>query len=349
VLFRLTNEVRGYLLQYRDSIRIDAGGVHRLVVVLRQEPGEGSAAGNVFLDVTAEFEPPRRAATALRDLAQHLVPVDSNPAADLASEIQGRQLPESGRGLRFDELPGSLREFSRKISLELVETAVDVLGLIRWRRAMMGPIQALWHRGMEWSDDSEHWHRFPVDVKWEASALSLPRSTSQEAEELETMMASGIREPLAQAVFREAQRAAAQREYPSALVMGIAALEIGVKQLIGSLIPAAAWLAENAPSPPIVAILRDYLPTLPAHGSIGGQVIPPPEAVLEVLKKAVTARNATVHAGQGKLHPDFIALVQEAIADVLWMCDYFSGNKWAFQHLSERTQASLLAAGAPGT
>jgi hypothetical protein len=57
------------------------------------------------------------------------------------------------------------------------------------------------------------------------------------------MAASGIREPLAHSLFREAQRASGQREYASALAMAIAALEIGVKQLIGTLVPGAEWLA----------------------------------------------------------------------------------------------------------
>jgi hypothetical protein len=59
----------------------------------------------------------------------------------------------------------------------------------------------------------------------------------KEITDLEAMAASGIREPLAHSLFREAQRASGQREYASSLVMAIAALEIGVKQLIGTLVP----------------------------------------------------------------------------------------------------------------
>jgi hypothetical protein len=135
-------------------------------------------------------------------------------------------------------------------------------------------------------------------------------------------------------------------------VMGIAALEVGVKRLIGVLVPGAAWLAENVPSPPVVQILSDYLPTIPAHESVGGYVISPPTEILSVLKNAVFASNATVHRGQGELRQSFIAEVLGAIADVLWMCDYFTGQKWALPNLSDRMRAALPmleAADSPGT
>jgi hypothetical protein len=87
---------------------------------------------------------------------------------------------------------------------------------------------------------------------------------------------------------------------------------------IGALIPATAWLVENLPSPPIVSILRDYLPSIPAHESIGGPVFAPPNAGLEVPRNATTTSNATVHVGRNERRADFIEQVLSAIADVLW-------------------------------
>lgn len=62
---------------------------------------------------------------------------------------------------------------------------------------------------------------------------------------------------------------------------------------------------------------------------------------LRVLRNAVSARNATVHRGQGELRQDFIAEALGAVADVLWMCDYFTGQKWALQNMSEQTRSAL--------
>ena len=345
MLFRLTRAVRGYQLQYRDSLSVNVGGPPAFVVVLRHEPGEGQAYGEVILEVTGDFAPPRRSAEALRELADGLLPADSRPDEDLASEIKDRRLPESGRGLRFSELPNPLRDFIRDVTGQLTSTAHEVFELIRWRRAMPGPVQSLWLRrleGIEWCDDAGNWRRLPPDVQFQAGpAYVLPLSTPEEVASLQAMAASGIREPLAHALLREAQRASGQQEYASALVMAIAALEIGVKRLIGTLIPAAEWLVLYSPSPPIVSILRDYLPTIPAGESIGGFVVSPPTEILKTLNDAVTARNATVHRGQGELRQDFIAEVLDAVADVLWMCDYFTGQRWAYQNLSAQMQSVL--------
>lgn len=237
MLFRLTRAVRGYQLQYQDSISIDVGGPRAFVVILRHEPGEGHAYGEVILEVTGDFVPPRRSAEALRELAQGLVPVDSRPEEDLASEIKDRRLPASGRGLRFSELPNPLHDFIRDVTGQLASTAREVFELIRWRRAMPGPVQSLWLRrieGIEWCDDAGNWRRLPADVQFQAGpARILPLSTPEEVADLQAMAASGIREPLAHALLREARRASGEGEYASGLVMAIAALEIGVKGLRG--------------------------------------------------------------------------------------------------------------------
>jgi hypothetical protein len=353
MLFRLTYAVRGYQLQYQDSIRVEVAGPHAFVVVLRHEPGEGSASDEVLLEVTGDFDPPRKSAEALRYLEQGLLPDDSRPEDDLASEIADRRLPTSGRSLRFSELPNRLRDYSRDVTRELTATATAIFGLIRWRRAMAGPVEALWARGiegLEWRDDSGNWQRLPPDFQLSAGApYILPCSAPDEIADLEALAASGIREPLGHTLLREAQRAAIQREYASALVMGIAALEIGVKELIGTLIPDAEWLVLHAPSPPMFEILRDYLPTIPAHESIGGHVASIPAEILDNVRNGINRRNQTVHTGQGELEQDFIAKVLDAVSDILWMCDYFIGQKWALQNLSDEMQAAIPVLEAVGS
>jgi hypothetical protein len=345
MFFRLTRAVRGYQLGYRENIRIEVGGPRAYIVVLRHEPGEGSAPGHAFLEVTGDFTPPRKPAEAFRDLTQGLLPADSSPGDDLASMIEERRLPTSGRGLIFSELPNSLRVFIREVTHGLATTAASIFELIRWRKAMEGPVDALSMRrieGIEWCDDAGDWRQLPADVTFRAGrARVLVTSPAEEVASLEAMAVSGIREPVAHAVLRQAQRAAGGREYASALVMAIAALEICVKQLISALIPEAEWLALHAPTPPVVDILREYLPTIPADESIGGNVASPPAEILETLKKAISVRNVNVHRGQRELSPDFIARVLDAVTDVLWMCDYFTGQKWAFRNMSEQMQNAL--------
>jgi hypothetical protein len=188
----------------------------------------------------------------------------------------------------------------------------------------------------------------PPEMQWHAEILPQDRFSPEEIADLEAMATSGTREPVAHPLLREAQRAEAQREYASALVMAIAALEIGVKQLIGTLVPAAEWLTLHAPSPPVFEILRDYLPTVPAHESVSGNVAALPAEILEDVRNGVNRRNESVHRGQGELRQDFVSRVLGAVEDVLWMCDYFTGHKWALQNLSDRMRAALPASEAVG-
>jgi len=57
----------------------------------------------------------------------------------------------------------------------------------------------------------------------------------------------------------------------------MAALEIGTKHLIAELAPDARWLALQMPTPPVVSILTDFLPTLPARLLANGKAITPPK------------------------------------------------------------------------
>ena len=84
-------------------------------------------------------------------------------------------------------------------------------------------------------------------------------------EEIVRMVESGDQEPVAHQLLREAWELRSSNPR-SALAIGIAAAEIGVKDLIASLVPNAQWLVMEMPSPPVVKILREYLPMLPVRG-----------------------------------------------------------------------------------
>lgn len=127
----------------------------------------------------------------------------------------------------------------------------------------------------------------------------------------------------------------------SALAIGISALEAGLKELISDLVPGAEWLARNAPTPPVVNILREYLPLLPARAKISGQVLSPPEAVIKAIVSGVQRRNRLVHGALPEVELGEVKKLLTAVRDVLWLCDYYRGLEWALDHLSPETRAAL--------
>lgn len=93
--------------------------------------------------------------------------------------------------------------------------------------------------------------------------------------------------------------------------------------------------------PPIVKMLEEYLPRLPARQSFDGHVLPPPPPIIKQLKKAITSRNGLTHAGAESLKGDSLKEALNAIEDVLWLLDYYAGGEWALHHMRKETRVAL--------
>ena len=157
------------------------------------------------------------------------------------------------------------------------------------------------------------------------SEVAAPPS-STEIGEIVCKVEDGAKEPLGRQLFREAwsQRLANPR---SALVIGVAAAEVGLKALIGTLIPAASWLAEEIQTPPLRKMLRDFLPSLPIRAKRSdGATISLPRELIRQVDKAAEHRNKVVHRGAPPPGRQELINMLEAISDLLWMCDVYSGS-----------------------
>jgi len=151
----------------------------------------------------------------------------------------------------------------------------------------------------------------------------------------------GQDEPIYHVLFREAweQRSSSPG---SALVIGMSALEVGVKSLIATLVPDARWLAMHLPAPPLIQILVDYVPTLPAQHAFSGKVKPPPPAVLDAIRKGVTLRNDLAHRGERPPDFDTLESILLAIKDCLWLFDYYGGYAWAAEFISRESLEAMM-------
>lgn len=156
---------------------------------------------------------------------------------------------------------------------------------------------------------------------------------------IDALLHQKLREPLGQELFREAW----EQKYinpRSSLAIGISALEAGIKELVADLIPHAAWLARNAPTPPVYDILNDYLPKLPVKETVNGQVSVPPE-LLETVRKWVGRRNRMVHGNPENVEPKDLKELLLVVRDILWLLDYYRGSKWTIDYLRPQTRAAL--------
>ena len=147
------------------------------------------------------------------------------------------------------------------------------------------------------------------------------------------LASAGMEEPLGRQLFREAWSQKDSRPR-SALVIGIAAAEVGFKKLVGTLVPGAQWLVDEVQTPSLSKMLSKFLPTLPVKARLVGKSIRPPRALLSQLEKAVERRNKLVHGGEPPPTWDELDEMLRAVNDFLWICDVYQGHVWAVKNIS---------------
>ncbi len=347
LLFKLEYTVRELWISPEVVQTFDFGGPHRVEVVLRapssEEQAKGHSAKNAFCTASSAVEPNEEVRDVFtRIAANEIIPKDSD-SARVSTEYS---TPEGVR-VRVPSLPDfpkPFRSFVEGVRRELADFAVRTVAVLRWRANELGPHNPISARGLRWSLDGSFWHPSPDDYRLRLLRDHRRLRASEELRaEVENIVSAGNSAPFHHDLFREAWE---QRDNNprSALVIGMAAAELSVKHCISILVPDAEWLATNLPTPPLVRMLKEYLPKLPARCKIDGQIKPPPKAVLDGVKKGVTIRNRLSHAGASAPSVDDVEEILRAVHDVLWLVDYYSGSLWALDFLRPETRAELSSA-----
>ncbi len=151
------------------------------------------------------------------------------------------------------------------------------------------------------------------------------------------MVESEMREPIGHQLLREAWNLRHANPRGS-LIIGVAAAEVGIKQLIASLVPAARSLVEDLPAPPLPKVLKHTLPELPIRADVAPERRCP-KALHKLLDEAVQDRNAVVHRGtEPTVH---LHATLEGIREFLYLLDFYDGRPWAVDRLSETSLSAL--------
>ena len=92
----------------------------------------------------------------------------------------------------------------------------------------------------------------------------------------------------------------------------------------------------------MVAMLEEYLPTLPSQYRFGAvKPLVPPE-MLAVLREAVRLRNEATHAGSS-ITQENLTEVLLTVHDLLYLLDFYCGQLWAIE-LMQRHRKHVEAA-----
>ena len=215
--------------------------------------------------------------------------------------------------------------------------------LFNWIHGLDGPYDPLGRGQALYSEDGERWlqvRRSTTGSFNPETATFVILARNAQIEEVVRKVEAGAEEPLARQVFREAwnQIDVSPR---AALVIGVSAAEVGLRGLIGFLIPDARMQA-----PPVRKILRKILPTLPVKAKwADGRPITLPSELITQVKKAFDYRNKVVHVGAMPPSRRELAIMLRAIRDLLWICDVYLGEHWAIKHVSLETKKYWEAKG----
>lgn len=324
MLFRRQAELRAVRIEEESlpvSFRVD--GPHQVTVRLHRDSFE-DAGGYSPIDTKCEalmrFEPSLAIREDFGALAQGRLPSGSAPERcppglqPPAGQFPGQVLPER------------LRESIRQIRRELGAALDRTVALVRWRIGDDGPHEALVWIGDAWSIDEEAWHPMPLNITTIGRAAMFPLMGDQAREDVQSYLDNGLDAPLAHALWREAWhlRGSAPR---SALLIGMAALEVGVKQYIAAVLPDAQWLLEELPAPPVHRLLAEYIPKLPTLSGTPAHQLDP--TVRTVIRDAQHLRNKVAHAGRADVDVRGLEASLETVRGVLWNLDVYRGFGWA--------------------
>jgi hypothetical protein len=324
---------------------VDLGDEHGITLEFRWDthPNEDES--------TAEFSPntPYLSVT-----VQGEWQLDSRLEHDLSSLASGSVV--SFEAERFELwAPIEAQKAIRSIDHELMDAAGRVTNVVRWRFGVLGEHEPLRGSGLEWQADDGNWRSFRFHEplrRWSGAEANFGRDV---VDELIPLIESKWREPLGHSLLREAWDLR-ERNPRSALVIGVAAAEVGFKQFAVEMAPQTAWLVEELQSPPLEKLLRNYLPML-LRDEEKFPIKQIPRTIINVIKDAVEKRNTVAHKSptalqghedlQDWLSKDRLDPALLAVWDLLWFLDYYRGYSWALDHLRRETFADWTALSAP--
>jgi hypothetical protein len=288
--------------------------------------------------VAGELDPPRRALTAFQRLAAGLLPDGMAPEAVSwlrdHGYIDAEERITTGTAIPLHAVPNALGDFAIELWGDFIAIAHGAIGVLRWRSRTLGSTRPLSRTSFDWSLSGDDWFPMPgfrTGAAFEdASRLEL---TAGAAREIGDLLARDEREPVAHALLREAWNV--RRDSPnSGLLIGMTALEVGIKHYVAACIPPTTWLIENLPSPPIHRIMGEYVPQL--KPPTDREPVTFDETVVSQIQSASNLRNELAHVGRDmpleKLKPILLT-----VRDVLWTFDAALGHAWA----ADYTLASL--------
>ncbi len=306
---------RAHFLQYRGNLNVSVGD-DVSIAFLQARDGRSLVPKQACVAITAVSRPPA--------LIEYAVPF-------LANRMAGTQA--AAAPVDINEFPSKVAYAVRAIEEKLSARALTLAKSLRWRCNAHGTQLVLKTdlAPFSWSLDARTWFTvygsFSIEqTEWQFEYLD--SIIEPEEGEYEPLPA----EPLAFELLMEAQHL--QFDNPrSALVIAVAAAEVGTKRCLKFIDPTLTEMLESPKSLPIVNLLESYYPK-----DSRARIVP---SIIVQLRKAVFERDRLVHAGAFTLERKQLGRRLRAIEDLLRLFDVQMGHEWAEKFISGDTRLEL--------
>jgi len=264
---------------------------------------------------------------------------------DGATKIDRNGFLAEGFRLRVNHCPEDITELLQIVNRKLSFAMDRTLRLLRWHQGVDALSALAPHKTLYWRVAPGDYPIAPQpgleNCTISGQAMFGIHCEPEDQSELSELYGEvQAQEPLGHALYREACSLAMDANRSAILIL-TAAVETAIKMHLSKIAPDTAWFMENAPSPPIIAILKKYIPEL--HRSKGEDLsywdlLKP---TITKIQKLVEARNKVAHTGV--IPSDSIPMVEafSAASDVLYVLDALEGHPWAKGRVSHELRQTL--------
>ncbi|NVK58612.1 MAG: hypothetical protein HWE37_00905 [Rhodobacteraceae bacterium] len=313
---------------------------------LREVEHQGKPVRQLCCDIVRDVEPPKRAWDTLLALKENRLLLDDPiqeglPQTSMISgtivDLQGNIKPRYA--VNFDLLPKGAKPWFSQIKAEMSEQLANFVKTLRLVQNTAGGHRPFSHVGTYWSLDGEDWYHFPLKIN---TKLRQPRpieASDAARVRIAAVVNDKVHEPISHDLMREAGElvAAAPR---SALLVAFAALETGIKAQLKRMVPDASSLIDEMPSPPLLKMLQEILPSTIDVKGLSSDHFPLKRHAKEYLQKWVAQRNQLTHGTKHSVDADKVEEFIQFAKDVLYLLDYVEGHNWALDHLESAIWAA---------
>jgi hypothetical protein len=238
--------------------------------------------------------------------------------------------------------PARLSQFFDPTFGELRDVASRVVQLLRWLYNLLGSASPLTDIVYTWGYKEDEWRPLPWLVTSDIGVIGdeAVRDLTESGVEIFQAMIEDDRfsEPFARQLLLEAIQLEEANPRAS-VVLAVAAAEVGLKRFAGGDDPSQMWLLSEMPSPPVMTLIRNYLPFLTDKRTRDGSVIPKP--IRRVLTEAVELR-ATLFTEGWTLPLQRDSPRFSKLSTFLYTLDWLQGSTWALSRVRRSTRNEFV-------